>query len=618
MTPVSSLGRGLRARHICGALLCFLLIPLGVDAAPRKLDAIAADPAQWPMPSKNHASTRYSELDEINAGNVGQLQLAWSFSLNADRGQEAAPLVIDNMIYVIAPYSGPSPNQVFALDATTGVLKWSYAPKPEPAAAGVACCDVVTRGLAYDNGRIFLNTLDNHTVALDAATGAEVWRVKLGDINRGETMTMAPFVAKGKVLVGNSGGEMGVRGWLTALDENTGKIAWRAYTTGPDADVLIGDDFRPFYDWVKGKDRGVTTWPAEKWKIGGGTVWGWISYDPQLNLIFYGTANPGPWNAEQRPGDNLWTATIFARDIDTGAAKWADPIDPHDLFDYDEVNENLLLDLPVKGVERKVLLHVGRNGYMYVIDRATGEIYSADAYDAVNASFGVDLATGRPIENKEKHPAVGRTVKDICPAAPGAKDWQPTAWSPRTKLVYVPHQHLCMDFTAGEVGYLAGTPYVGAKVHMHAGEGGYRGEFLAWDPAARKRVFAIRENFPVWSGALVTAGDVAFYGTMDRLFKAVDARDGKPLWQMRVGSGIIGQPVTYRGADGAQYVAILSGVGGWSGALAAAEIDPAVPYGALGFVGAMQDLPTVTRGGGELLVFRLPPSAAPQRKPPRP
>ena len=609
----------MRSIWLLAKLASFLLLSAPVAiAAPRKLDALAADPTQWPMPAKNHASTRFSELDQINTSNVSQLQLAWSFSLNADRGQEAAPLVIDNMIYVIAPYSGPSPNQVFALDATTGVLKWTYAPKPEPAAAGVACCDVVSRGIAYDNGRIFLNTLDDHTVAVDAASGQELWRVKLGDISRGETMTMAPFVAKGKVLVGNSGGEMGVRGWLTALDENTGKIVWRAYSTGPDADVLIGPDFKPFYNWAKSKDLGVTSWPPEAWKIGGGTVWGWISYDPQTNLIFYGTANPGPWNAEQRPGDNLWTSTIFARDVDTGAAKWADPIDPHDLFDYDEVNENLLLELPVNGVNRKIVLHVGRNGYMYVIDRVTGEIYSADAYDTVNATHGIDLKTGRPIENEAKRPIPGRKVTNICPAAPGAKDWQPTAWSPRTKLLYVPHQHLCMDFTASDVAYLAGTPYVGAKVHMHAGEGGYRGEFLAWDPVARKRVFAIRENFPVWSGALVTAGDVAFYGTMDRLFKAVDARDGKPLWQMRIGSGVVGQPVTYQGRDGAQYIAVLSGVGGWAGALAAAEIDPKVPYGALGFVGAMQDLPNVTRGGGELLVFRLPPSSTEAQRAPRP
>jgi PQQ-dependent dehydrogenase (methanol/ethanol family) len=296
------------------------------------------------MAAHDYANTRFSELDQININNASRMQLAWTFSVGADRGQEAAPIIVDGTMYVVGPYAGPYPNRVFALDATTGELKWSYAPRPEPAAAGVACCDVVNRGLAFDDGRIFLNTLDNHTVAIEAKTGKELWHTKLGEINRGETITMAPLVVKGKVLVGNSGGEMGVRGWLTALDENTGAIAWRAYATGPDKDVLIGDDFKPFYDGLKGKDLGVKSWPADRWQIGGGTMWGWISYDPDLNLIYYGTANPSPWNSNQRSGDNLWTTTIFARDPDTGKAKWAYQLNPHDLFDHEEINENILVD----------------------------------------------------------------------------------------------------------------------------------------------------------------------------------------------------------------------------------------------------------------------------------
>ena len=258
------------------------------------LEALSQDPKQWPMATRDYANHRYSALDQIKIGNVHQLQVAWTFSLGTNRGQEAAPLIIDNMLYVVGPY----PNRVFALDATNGELKWTYTPKPNPAAQGVACCDVVNRGLAYNDGRIFLNTLDAHAVAIDAASGKEIWHTKLGEINKGETITMAPLVARGKVYVGNSGGEMGVRGWLTALDEKTGEIVWRAYSTGPDSDVLIGEDFKPFYDSHKGKDLGVSTWPAEHWKNGGGTVWGWLSYDPELNLIFYGTANPGPWNSK--------------------------------------------------------------------------------------------------------------------------------------------------------------------------------------------------------------------------------------------------------------------------------------------------------------------------------
>jgi alcohol dehydrogenase (cytochrome c) len=570
------------------------------------LNTLSQDDKQWVMAPKNYANTRYSGLDQINAGNIANLHVAWTFSVGADRGQEAAPLVVDGTIYVVSPYVLPNPNQVFALDAATGDLKWSYTPKPNPSAMGVACCDVVSRGIAYDNGKIFLATLDMNAVAIDAKSGKEVWHQQLGDINKGETVTMAPLAVKGKVLIGNSGGEMGVRGWLTAVDENNGNIAWRAYATGPDKDVLIGQDFKPYYDSLKGQDLGVKSWPPDAWKIGGGTFWGWISYDPSLNLIYYGTANAGPWNPDQRPGDNLWTTTIFARDPDTGMAKWADQLNPHDLWDYDEINESLVLDLPIDGQTRKVLVHIARNGHMYVIDRTTGEILSADPYDTVNAMTGIDLKTGRPTNNEALKPAIGKTIVGICPAAPGVKDWQPTAYSPRTKLIYVPHQHLCMNWKSTEVGYIAGTPFVGATVDMYAGPGGNRGEYMAWDPVARKKVWAISENFPVWSGTLVTAGDVAFYGTMDRWFKAVDAKSGKVLWQFKAPSGIIGQPITYMGNDGVQYVAILSGVGGWPGVVANAQVDPRVRNGALGFTGATQDLPQHTVGGGTLLVFAVP------------
>jgi PQQ-dependent dehydrogenase (methanol/ethanol family) len=558
------------------------------------------------MAAKDYANTRFSHLDQINKDNVGQLQMAWSFSLGTARGQEAAPLAVNGILYVVGPYAGVHPNEVFALDIADGELKWSYSPKPDPAAQGVACCDVVTRGLAYDKGKIFLNTLDGFSVAIDANTGKEIWHTKLGDINKGETITMAPVVVKGKVLVGCSGGEMGVRGWLAAVDEETGKIVWRAYSTGPDAEVLIGKDYRGPYDWLNGKDLGVKTWPPDKWKIGGGTVWGWISYDPDLNLIYYGTSNPGTWNHEQRPGDNLFSSTIFARNPETGMAKWAYQPDPHDLWDYDEINEAVVVDLTIDNQIRKVLIHPGRDGFMYVLDRTTGKVISADAFDYVNSIKSVDLNTGRPVKDDTLTPSLGKTVRNVCPATPGAKDWQPSAWSPKTKLLYVPHQHLCMNFKTSNVGYIEGTPYVGADVDMFAGPGGYRGEFMAWDPVQRKKVWSIKEKFPVWSGALVTAGDVAFYGTMDRWFKAVDADSGKELWKFRVGSGIIGQPITFSDSEGTQYVAIMSGVGGWSGAVAVGEIDPRVRNGALGFTGAMQDLPASTVGGATLAVFSLP------------
>jgi PQQ-dependent dehydrogenase (methanol/ethanol family) len=556
------------------------------------------------MPARDYASTRYSGLNQITAQNVGQLRMAWSFSTGVTRGHEAAPLVVGSTMYVVTPF----PNILYALDLTQpgGPLKWTYKPAPALASQGVACCDLVNRGAAYFDGKIFYNTLDAHTVAVDAATGKEVWKTKVGDFTKGESVTMAPLVVKGKVLVGNSGGEFGVRGWLTALDAKTGKLAWRAYHTGPDKDVLIGTRFKPFYPQDRGKDLGVSTWPGDAWKIGGGGAWGWISYDPDLNLIYYGTSNPGPWNPDVRPGDNKWTAGIFARDPDNGEAVWAYQWSPHDLFDHDGINEQILLDLPIKGQTRKVLVRPERNGYMYVLDRLTGEVLSADPYGYNTISKGVDLKTGRLIEVPGKATSTGKVVREICPAAPGAKDWQPSSFSPRTGLLYVPHQNLCEDVEGVAANYIEGTPYVAAMVKMYAGPGGNRGVLTAWDPVARKAAWEVKEKFPVWSGTVATAGDLVFYGTMEGWFKALDARTGKLLWQFKTGSGIIGQPVVYRGPDQKEYVAVLSGVGGWAGAVVAGGLDIRDSSAALGFVNAMKDLPQATTKGGMLYVFALP------------
>jgi PQQ-dependent dehydrogenase (methanol/ethanol family) len=556
------------------------------------------------MPAKNYSSTRFSGLNEINSGNAQSLKLAWTFSTGVLRGHEAAPIVVNNTMYIVTPY----PNIVYALDLTQpgAPLKWKFEPNPASASQGVACCDFVNRGLVYYDNRIYFNTLDDQTIALDAATGNEVWRTKVGEINLGESITMAPLVVNGKVLVGNSGGEFGVRGWLTALDAGSGKVVWKAYHTGPDADVLIGSNFKPFYPQDQGKDLGVASWPADAWKIGGGTTWGWISYDPDQNLIFYGTANPGPWNPDQRPGDNKWTCGIFARNPDTGEARWFYQFTPHDLHDYDGINEQILLDLPINGQTRKVIVRPERNGYVYVLDRTTGQVLSANPFAYITSTKGVDLNTGRLIENPEMKPEVGKVVRNICPASPGAKDWQPSAFSPNTGLVYIPHQNLCMDSESLEANYIAGTPYVGMNARMYAGPGGNRGEFLAWDPVNGKKVWALPEKFPVWSGALATAGDVVFYGTMDGWFKAVDAHSGNLLWQFKCGSGIIGQPISYKGPDGKQYIAILAGVGGWSGAIVAGGLDPRDATAALGFAGAMADLPNATTKGGTLYVFSLP------------
>lgn len=576
----------------------------GATGVTMTTSAAADDDGQWTMPAKDYANTRFSKLAQITAANVKDLRLVWTQKTGVEKGHEAAPLIVGSTMYVVTPY----PNLLHAWDLTKpgSPPKWTYRPEIIPAAQGVACCDVVNRGAAYWNGRIYFNTLDTQTVAVDAETGKEVYRTKLGEIERGETITMAPLVVKGKVLVGNSGGEMGVRGWLAAVDAESGAVAWRAYATGPDRDVLIGPEFTPHYESEKGKDLGVSTWPVDQWKIGGGTAWGFVSYDPELDLLYYGTANPGPWNAEMRPGDNKWTAGVFARRPDTGEAKWFYQISPHDLYDHDGINENVLVDMTIDGKPRKVLLRADRNGYVYVMDRTSGEVLSAAPFVYVTSSTGIDLKTGRMKAVEQLGIKTGKVTRDICPSANGGKDWQPMSFSPRTGLLYIPHQNECMDEEGTEPNYIAGTPYVGANVRFRAGPGGHRGELTAWDPVHAKPAWKLKEKFPVWSGTVVTAGDVVFFGTMDGWFKCVDAKTGAELWKFKTESGIVSQPVTYRGPDGKQYVAVLDGVGGWAGAVVSGDLDVRDQSAALGMGHLMGDLKQATKKGGAVYVFALP------------
>jgi PQQ-dependent dehydrogenase (methanol/ethanol family) len=521
-----------------------------------------ATDGDWLMPSRDYGGTRYSPLTEINTANAAQLQLAWTFDDGESHyGHEMTPLVAGNTMYIVSPF----PDRAFAIDLTKpgGVLKWKYEPNPSPIAIGKACCDAVNRGAAIYEGKLIYNLLDDHTVAVDIKTGTEVWRTKLANVEDGMTMTMAPLAVEGKVYVGNSGGEMGVTGWLAALDANTGKELWRAYSVGPDSLVRIDSGFKPFYPWLRGKDLGVTTWPAGAWKHGAGAVWGWVTYDPDLHEIFHGTSNTGPWNADQRPGLNLWTSGVFARNVDNGFAKWAFVFTPHNEWDYDGVNENILVDMPVNGQMRKVMVQFNRNGFAYTIDRTTGEVLVAKPFGHENWASGIDPTTAMPIVNTEKQTVpAGRWVRDICPADVGVKDFEPAAFSPRTGLFYVPVQNICMDYKGREVSYIAGTPYWGAEMTRHVGPGGNYGELAAFDAAAGRKVWSIPERFLVYSGALVTAGDVVFYGTVDGWLRAADARTGKVLWSRKLGSGIISAPMTYRAPDGHQYVAVAAGVGG--------------------------------------------------------
>jgi alcohol dehydrogenase (cytochrome c) len=591
------------------ALLAAVVI---TDGRARGQAPIVAAGAEWVTPAGTVQGTRFSSLNQITTSNVSRLVEEFDFDTGVIAGHEGAPLVVNGTMYVVSPF----PNKLFALDLSRGGrVKWVFNPRADPFAQDKACCDIVNRGAVYVDGKVIYNVLDNTTVAVNAVTGRQVWRTRLGDVRTGMTMTMAPLAVGNKVYVGNSGGELGVRGFIAALDVATGKEVWRAWSTGPDADVLIGPGFQPFYPKDRGTNLGATTWPSEDlWRKGGSTVWGWISYDPALNLIYHGTANPGVWNPDMRPGDNKWSTTLFARDPETGFARWAYQHTPHDAWDFDGVNESIIVDLPMGGAVRQLLVRFDRNGFAYTMDRATGQVLVAEKYVFVNWAERIDLETGAPVENPEKRTREGVVVTDICPAAPGGKDQQPAAFSPQTGLFYVPTNNLCMDYEALKAIYFAGSPFVGASVTMKPGPAdpenpvigtGHRGEFIAWDATTGQKRWGIKERFPVWSGVLATAGNVVFYGTMDRMFKAVDAVSGKVLFETRLPSGIIGHPMTFLGTDGRQRVAVYSGVGGWAGAVVPGELSVDDPYAALGAVGAMADLPQFTPPGGTLHVFRL-------------
>lgn len=566
---------------------------------------------QWAIQTGDYKNQRYSELDQINADNVGDLQVAWTFSTGVLRGHEGSPLVIGDMMYVHTPF----PNIVYALDlANDGKIVWKYEPKQDPDVIPVMCCDTVNRGVAYADGKIFLHQADTKVVALDAKSGDVVWEVQNGDPAIGETNTATVLPVKDKVIVGISGGEFGVRGSVTAYDMNSGEQVWRAYSMGPDSDILVDPEKTTHLGKPVGADSGTNTWEGDQWKIGGGTTWGWYSADLDENLMYYGTGNPSTWNPEQRPGDNRWSMTIMARDIDTGMARWFYQMTPHDEWDYDGINEMILSEQEIDGEQRKLLTHFDRNGLGYTMDRVTGELLVAEKFDpVVNWTTGVDMdpnseTYGRPAvvaqysteQNGEDVNSTG-----ICPAALGTKDQQPAAYSPKTELMYVPTNHVCMDYEPFRVSYTAGQPYVGATLAMYPAPDshGGMGNFIAWDNTDGSIKWSIPEQFSVWSGALATAGDIVFYGTLEGYLKAVHAETGEELYKFKTPSGIIGNVMTYE-RDGKQYIGILSGVGGWAGiGLAAGLTNPNDGLGAVGGYAALSDY---TALGGQLTVFALP------------
>jgi PQQ-dependent dehydrogenase (methanol/ethanol family) len=536
-------------------------------------------------------------LDQIDRGNVSRLRPVFSFRSGQRGAQGAAPLVVGSHLYFLTSF----PHTLFALDLTSlpSKVSWQVTPQSDPAAEGVACCDRTEHGPVFDNGRLYFSTLDGHVMAVDADTGRMLWDVAIANPQQGETLTSPPTLSAGRVVIGSAGGNFGARGWIVALDSSTGRELWRHYTTGPDQDVGITQTFAPFHPNERGADLGVRSWPTGAWRHGGGSVAGPVLFDSELGLLLHNTGPPAPWNPQQRPGANRWTSGVFAREPQTGASRWFTPLHPHNVYAWANGTANIAVDRSWEGRDRKLLLHADGDGSLYVLDRGTGEILASDRLlapeDARRASQ--DDASQTPRNNVQ--------VRDICPSWVGAIGGNP-ALSGKTGLLFVPIGRLCMDIEARAASYLEGTAFIGANVRVHDQHGKPRGGVVAWDIGLRKAVWSIDENFPVASDALATAGGLVFYGTLDGVMKAVDASTGKLLWQWRTASGIMGQPTTYRGPDGRQYVAVIAGAAGPYGLASQYWIDRRDATAALGLGQAVSDLPAPTDPSGTLYVFGLP------------
>jgi quinohemoprotein ethanol dehydrogenase len=521
--------------------------PVKVDAA--RMNNADRDAANWLSYGRTYSEQRFSPLTKITSDNAKQLGLAWFADLDTNRGQEATPLVIDGVMYVSTAWS-----MVKAYDAASGKLLWSYDPEV-PRELGVkGCCDVVSRGVAAWNGKIYVGTFDGRLVALDAATGKPVWSVVTGDQSKSFTITQAPRVIKGRVLIGMSGGEYGIRGYISAYDAETGKLAWRFYT-------VPGDPSKPFEN--KAMAMAAKTWSGEWWKLGGGgTVWDAISYDPALNLVYFGVGNGIEWARSYRSankGDNLFLSSIVALNADTGAYVWHFQVNPGEEWDYDAVGQLTLADLTIDGKRRQVIMQANKNGFFYVLDRKTGKFISAKPYVPQNWASGLDPKTGRPIEHPDIHySTTGKSIV-MMPGPDGGHSWHPMAYNPNTGLVYIPAQEIgkrftpVTDFKPSEIGWnlavdVAGTP--GTK----------KGYLLAWDPIHQKEAWRSDYIGPWNGGILTTAGNIVVQGDAAGNLNAYRADTGEKLWSLSVQSPIMAAPVSYE-VNGEQYVAVLSGFG---------------------------------------------------------
>ncbi len=511
--------------------------------------ASIASAQNWPMYGGDAGNTRYSQSTQINASNVDKLKVQWALQLGTTRSQESTPILVGDTLFVTSSFG---PKNTFAVNAKTGEVKWTYQPDIPKGIDQYACCDVNNRGVAHADGKIFLGRLDAHVVALDEKTGKELWKTAIIDYTGGSVITSPPTIVKNLVITGYGGGEYGVRGSIVALDQKTGKEVWRTQTV-PQPGEPGGD-----------------TWKGDSGKYGGAVAWHIGSYDPKLNLVYYGTSNPSPWSASVRGNDssdigkfsNLYSASVLALNADTGKITWHYQFTPHDAWDYDGVNELVFADLPVEGKKTPVIMQANRNGFFYVIDRASGKLISAKKYiEAVNWATGIDLKTGTPIEaaGNAKRPGMKRKASDVCPNLIGGKNWMPMSYSEATGLVYIPTMNLCMDMEGIQAEYKRGAFYLGVNFDLgKVGPGGHMGGVKAWDPIKQKEVWFNKEDLPYTGGMMTTKSNLLFHGDIKGIFKAVDAKTGKTLWKFNTGSGITAAPMTYT-LDGKQYIAVVSG-----------------------------------------------------------
>ncbi len=528
------------------------------------------EPGNWLSYGRNYQEERYSPLHEVNTGTISDLGLAWYWDTGTTRGLEATPIVVNGIMFTSGAWS-----VVWAHDAKTGALLWTYDPQVPRAWGKEACCDVVNRGVAVWNSKIYVGTLDGRLVALDAGTGKPVWSVQTTDPDRAYTITGAPRIVKGKVLIGNGGAEYGVRGYVTAYDAETGEQAWRFYT-------VPGDPSKPFEG--KHLEQAAKTWRGGKWWEvgGGGTAWDAMAFDPELNLLYIGVGNGAPWNRYIRSpggGDNLYLASIVAVDPDDGTMVWYYQTTPGDSWDYTATQHMILADLTIDGVQRKVIMQAPKNGFFYVLDRTNGEFISAEAYVPVNWATRVDPETGRPVENPDTNYA--NEPRLVRPAPYGGHNWQPMAYNRDTGLVYIPALDIPFSFAQDNAfRYKPMEWNTGIDLKqtippkdpdtMVAALSQVKGHLAAWDPVAQKEVWRVDDESSWNGGVLTTAGNLVFQGLSDGKLAAYTADTGKLVWEFPTHVGIVAPPVTYT-VDGEQYVSVVAG---WGGAFALASGVP--------------------------------------------